>query len=58
MVSQDSLVEDTVARIRAGSRAPAAPRDTVMAPARAIERIEDPCLRAGTEDSGGLAEDI
>ncbi len=58
MLSQDSLVEDTVARIRAGSWAPAALRDTVLEHARSIERIEDPYLRARAEDIRAIGRRI
>jgi phosphotransferase system enzyme I (PtsP) len=44
------LVSDTVERIRAGSWAIGAWRDTVTAHARAFEQMEDPYLRARAED--------
>ncbi len=58
MLGEDSLVQDTVMRIRAGSWAPSALRDTVMEHARAIEQLEDPYLRARAEDIRAIGRRI
>lgn len=50
LLGDDGLVSDTVERIRAGSWALGAWRDTVTAHARAFEQMEDPYLRARAED--------
>ena len=50
MLGEDSLVEDTIARIRAGNWAPGALRDTIAEHACAFEQLEDPYLRARAED--------
>lgn len=50
MLGQDSLVEDTLSRIRAGNWAPGAWRDTIAEHAQAFEQLEDPYLRARAED--------
>ncbi|HEX2245918.1 MAG TPA: phosphoenolpyruvate--protein phosphotransferase [Gammaproteobacteria bacterium] len=50
MLDGTSLVEETVARIRAGNWAPGALRDTIAEHARAFEQMEDPYLRARAED--------
>lgn len=51
MLGSDSLVENTVARMRAGNWAPGALRDTIAEYAQAFDQMEDPYL-------GGRAEDI
>jgi len=50
MLGSDSLVEDTVARIRAGNWAPGALRDTIAEHAGAFDRMEDLYLRGRAED--------
>jgi phosphotransferase system enzyme I (PtsP) len=50
LLGSDSLVADTLERIRAGNWAPGAWRDTVAAHARVFDRMEDPYLRARGED--------
>lgn len=50
MLDDSSLVEETIARIRAGNWAPGALRDTITEHARAFEQVEDPYLRARAED--------
>ncbi|MGH8628611.1 MAG: putative PEP-binding protein, partial [Gammaproteobacteria bacterium] len=50
MLGSDSLVEDTVAGIRAGNWAPGALRDTVADHARAFDQMEDLYLRGRAED--------
>jgi phosphotransferase system enzyme I (PtsP) len=50
LLGSDSLVADTLARIRAGNWAPGAWRDTISEHARAFDRMEDPYLRARGED--------
>jgi phosphotransferase system enzyme I (PtsP) len=58
LLGSESLVADTVARIRGGSWAPAALRDTIAEHARVFERLEDPYLRARAEDIRGLGRRI
>jgi phosphotransferase system enzyme I (PtsP) len=50
LLGSDSLVADTLERIRAGNWAPGAWRDTVAKHARVFDRMEDPYLRARGED--------
>ena len=50
LLGSDSLVADTLERIRAGNWAPGAWRDTVAEHARVFDRMEDPYLRARGED--------
>ena len=50
LLGDDGLVFDTIERIRAGSWALGAWRDTVTAHARAFEQMEEPYLRARAED--------
>ena len=50
MLGSDSLVEDTVARIRSGNWAPGALRDTIAEHARAFDQMEDLYLRGRAED--------
>lgn len=54
MLDGSSLVEETVARIRAGNWAPGALRDTIAEHAQAFEQVEDPYLRARAEDIRAL----
>jgi phosphotransferase system enzyme I (PtsP) len=58
ILGQDDLVEDVVARIRSGSWAPAALRDTIAEHARVFEQAEDPYLRARAEDIRGIGRRI
>ena len=58
ILGQDDLVEDVVARIRAGSWAPAALRDTIAEHARVLAEAEDPYLRARAEDIRGIGRRI
>jgi phosphotransferase system enzyme I (PtsP) len=50
MLRSDELFADTVTRIRAGSWAPAALRDTVRAHARVFDQMENAYLRARGQD--------
>ena len=50
LLGSDSLVADTLERIRAGNWAPGAWRDTVAERARVFDRMDDPYLRARGED--------
>ncbi|HEX6005655.1 MAG TPA: phosphoenolpyruvate--protein phosphotransferase [Burkholderiales bacterium] len=50
LLGNDGLVSDTVDRIRAGSWAPGAWRDAIVAHARVFEQLEDPYLRARGDD--------
>jgi phosphotransferase system enzyme I (PtsP) len=50
LLGSDSLVADTLARIRAGNWAPGSWRSTISEHARAFDRMEDPYLRARGED--------
>lgn len=58
MLNSDSLIEDTVAGIRAGRWAPAAWRDAVLARARLLEQAEDPYLSARAEDIRDLGRRV
>lgn len=58
ILGQDDLVEDVAARIRAGSWAPAALRDTIAEHARVLAEAEDPYLRARAEDIRGIGRRI
>lgn len=50
LLGDDSLVADTLTRIRAGNWAPGSWRDTISEHAQAFDRMEDPYLRARGED--------
>lgn len=50
LLGSDSLMADTLQRIRAGNWAPGAWRDTIAERARVFDRMEDPYLRARAED--------
>lgn len=50
MLGSDTLVENTVARIRAGNWAPGALRDTINEHARVFDDMEDPYLRERSGD--------
>lgn len=50
LLGSDSLMVDTIERIRAGNWAPGAWRDTIAEHARVFECMEDPYLRARAED--------
>lgn len=50
LLSSESLMVDTIKRIRAGNWAPGAWRDTIAEHARVFDRMEDPYLRARAED--------
>lgn len=50
LLGSDSLVGDTIERIRSGNWAAGAWRDTIADRARVFDRIEDPYLRARGED--------
>lgn len=58
LLGSDSLVTDTVQRIRAGNWAPGALRETIDRHARVFERLEDPYLQARSEDIRGLGRKI
>lgn len=58
MLSGDSLVTDTVARIRAGSWAPGALRETIEEHARVFDAMEDPYLRERGTDIRDLGRRI
>ena len=58
ILGQDDLVEDVVARIRGGSWAPAALRDTIAEHAKVFGEAEDPYLRARAEDIRGIGRRI
>ncbi len=50
LLGNDSLVSETVQRIRAGNWAPGALRDTIAEHARVFDQMEDPYLRVRAED--------
>lgn len=50
LLGSDTLVADTVQRIRSGMWAPAALRDTIREHARVFEQMEDSYLQARSED--------
>ncbi|MBK1673393.1 phosphoenolpyruvate--protein phosphotransferase [Ectothiorhodospira shaposhnikovii] len=58
MLGSDSLVNGTVDRIRAGSWAPSALRDTVRESARAFEDMDDPYLSERATDVRDIARRI
>jgi phosphotransferase system enzyme I (PtsP) len=58
LLHSDSLLDETGDRIRAGSWAPAAWRDTVLARARLLEQAEDAYLSARAEDIRDLGRRV
>jgi phosphotransferase system enzyme I (PtsP) len=58
LLGSDSLISDTLQRIRAGDWAPGAWRDTIAEGARVFERMEDPYLRARAEDIRAIGHRI
>jgi len=58
ILGQDDLLEGVVARIRRGSWAPAALRDTIAEYARMFEESEDPYVRARAEDIRAIGRRI
>ncbi len=58
LLDSDSLLSDTIRRIRAGNWAPAALRDTISDYARLFERMEDSYLRARAEDIRSIGQRI
>jgi phosphotransferase system enzyme I (PtsP) len=50
LLESDSLIADTLQRIRAGNWAPGAWRDTIAERTQRFEQMEDPYLRARAED--------
>lgn len=58
LLGSNRLISDTVKRIRGGSWAPAALRDTIDEHARAFAQVEDPYLRARGEDIRALGRRI
>ncbi len=54
LLSDEGVVNDTVARIRAGHWAAGALRDTIMEQARIFERMEDNYLQVRAEDIRGI----
>lgn len=58
MLSSDSLIEETLAGIRAGRWTPAAWRDAVLARVRLLEQAEDPYLSTRAEDIRDLGRRV
>lgn len=58
LLKNDSLLDETSARIQAGAWAPAAWRDTVLARARLLEQVEDPYLSTRAEDIRNLGRRV
>ena len=58
MLHSNGLLQETSARIRAGSWAPAAWRDTVLSRARLLEQAEDPYLSTRAEDIRDLGRRV
>ncbi|MCP5158057.1 MAG: phosphoenolpyruvate--protein phosphotransferase [Gammaproteobacteria bacterium] len=58
MLSSDTLLRDTLERIRAGSWAPAAWRDAIRSRVRLLEQAEDPYLSARAEDIRDLGRRV
>jgi phosphotransferase system, enzyme I, PtsP len=58
LLGNDSLVADTLERIRAGNWAPGAWRETIAEYAGIFDRIEDPYLRARAEDIREIGERV
>jgi phosphotransferase system enzyme I (PtsP) len=54
LLSDEGIINDTVARIRAGNWAAGALRDTIMEQARIFERMEDNYLQVRAEDIRGI----
>lgn len=54
LLSDEGIVNDTVARIHAGDWAAGALRDTIVEQARIFERMEDSYLQARAEDIRGI----
>ena len=58
LLGSAELVQETVERIRAGSWAPGAWRDTISEHARVFDRLDDPYLRARGEDLRDIGQRI
>ena len=58
MLGSDTLVDETIARIREGRWAPAALRDTIAEHVRLFEAMEDPYLRERASDIRDLGRRI
>ncbi|WP_297527642.1 phosphoenolpyruvate--protein phosphotransferase [Thiohalobacter sp.] len=58
MLSSDTLIDGTLARIRAGNWAPAALRDTIAEHVRMFENMDDPYLRERAADVRDLGRRI
>jgi phosphotransferase system enzyme I (PtsP) len=58
LLGSDSLVGDTIRRIRAGNWAAGAWRDTIADHARVFDQMEDPYLRARAEDIRSIGRDV
>ncbi len=58
MLESDTLIDGTLARIRAGNWAPGALRETIAEHARAFEAMEDPYLRERAADVRDLGRCI
>jgi phosphotransferase system enzyme I (PtsP) len=58
LLRDDRLLSDTVERIRAGSRAPRAWRETIRHYARAFEQLEDAYLQAKADDIRELGQRV
>jgi phosphotransferase system, enzyme I, PtsP len=58
LLGSDELVRDTIERIRAGSWAPGAWRETIAEHARVFDRMADPYLRARGDDIREIGQRI
>ena len=58
MLESDSLITDTLQRIRTGNWAPGAWRDTIAERTQVFERMEDPYLQARAEDIRNLGRHL
>ena len=58
LLGDDSLVADTLKRVRAGNWAPGSWRDTIADHARVFDQMKDPYLRARAEDIRELGQHV